>query len=209
MLEIQNGSIIKRNRVLLDEISLKFENQRVYGLVGINGSGKTMILKAITGFHRLTKGLVYQNGTIIGPGNRTISKTGLVLGDQEFISYFTLKENLTLIKKICPNAKTIDLEYWIKLFQIEKYQDIPYKDLSLGTKKKMVIIQAFMDNPDILILDEPMNALDEKSLAITKMLIKKQKEKGLVIMTSHYKNDIEDLCDTIIHVQEGKILKKD
>lgn len=109
MLEIQNGSIIKGNRVLLDEISLKFENQRVYGLVGINGSGKTMILKAITGFHRLTKGLVYQNGTIIGPGNRTISKTGLVLGDQEFISYFTLKENLTLIKKICPNAKTIDL----------------------------------------------------------------------------------------------------
>lgn len=168
-----------------------------------------MILKAITGFHRLTKGLVYQNGIIIGPGNRTISKTGLVLGDQEFISYFTLKENLTLIKKICPNAKTIDLEYWIKLFQIEKYQDIPYKDLSLGTKKKMVIIQAFMDNPDILILDEPMNALDEKSVAITKMLIKKQKEKGLVIMTSHYKNDIEDLCDTIIHVQEGKILKKD
>ncbi|MGI1748542.1 ATP-binding cassette domain-containing protein, partial [Streptococcus uberis] len=164
MLEIQNGSIIKGNRVLLDEISLKFENQRVYGLVGINGSGKTMILKAITGFHRLTKGLVYQNGTIIGPGNRTISKTGLVLGDQEFISYFTLKENLTLIKKICPNAKTIDLEYWIKLFQIEKYQDIPYKDLSLGTKKKMVIIQAFMDNPDILILDEPMNALDEKSV---------------------------------------------
>ncbi|MGI1746973.1 ABC transporter ATP-binding protein, partial [Streptococcus uberis] len=70
-------------------------------------------------------------------------------------------------------------------------------------------IQAFMDNPDILILDEPMNALDEKSVAITKMLIKKQKEKGLVIMTSHYKNDIEDLCDTIIHVQEGKILKKD
>lgn len=209
MLEIQNGSIIKGNRVLLDEISLKFENQRVYGLVGINGSGKTMILKAITGFHRLTKGLVYQNGTIIGPGNRTISKTGLVLGDQEFISYFTLKENLTLIKKICPNAKTIDLEYWIKLFQIEKYQDISYKDLSLGTKKKMVIIQAFMDNPDILILDEPMNALDEKSVAITKMLIKKQKEKGLVIMTSHYKNDIEDLCDTIIHVQEGKILKKD
>lgn len=209
MLEIQNGSIIKGNRVLLDEISLKFENQRVYGLVGINGSGKTMILKAITGFHRLTKGLVYQNGTIIGPGNRTISKTGLVLGDQEFISYFTLKENLTLIKKICPNAKTIDLEYWIKLFQIEKYQDIPYKDLFLGTKKKMVIIQAFMDNPDILILDEPMNALDEKSVAITKMLIKKQKEKGLVIMTSHYKNDIEDLCDTIIHVQEGKILKKD
>lgn len=209
MLEIQNGSIIKGNGVLLDEISLKFENQRVYGLVGINGSGKTMILKAITGFHRLTKGLVYQNGTIIGPGNRTISKTGLVLGDQEFISYFTLKENLTLIKKICPNAKTIDLEYWIKLFQIEKYQDISYKDLSLGTKKKMVIIQAFMDNPDILILDEPMNALDEKSVAITKMLIKKQKEKGLVIMTSHYKNDIEDLCDTIIHVQEGKILKKD
>ncbi|MCR4253366.1 ABC transporter ATP-binding protein [Streptococcus uberis] len=209
MLEIQNGSIIKGNRVLLDEISLKFENQRVYGLVGINGSGKTMLLRALSGLTRLNHGTVIQDGIKIGQNNSTILHAGLVLGNQDFISHLTLEENLNLIKKICPNSQCIDLDYWINLYQIKKYKNTLYKHLSLGTRKKMLLIQAFMDNPDILILDEPMNALDEKSVAITKMLIQKQKEKGLVIMTSHYKNDIEDLCDTIIHVQEGKILKKD
>lgn len=102
----------------------------------------------------------------------------------------------------------IDLHYWINLYHIEKYRKTLYKDLSLGTKKKMILIQAFMDNPEILILDEPMNALDEISVKVTKELINKQREKGMVIMTSHYKSDIEDLCDTIFHVQDGKIISE-
>ncbi|RLU31870.1 hypothetical protein DIX61_05940, partial [Streptococcus iniae] len=76
------------------------------------------------------------------------------------------------------------------------------------TLPKMILIQAFMDNPEILILDEPMNALDEISVKVTKELINKQREKGMVIMTSHYKSDIEDLCDTIFHVQDGKIISE-
>ncbi|WP_259464323.1 ATP-binding cassette domain-containing protein [Streptococcus iniae] len=137
MLEIKNGTILKDKRILIDQITQKFENHRIYGLVGINGSGKTMILKALSGFHKLTQGDVYQNDRLIGCGKRMIANAGLVLGQQEFICHFTLEENLRLIKKICSNKKMIDLHYWINLYHIEKYRKTLYKDLSLGTKKKM------------------------------------------------------------------------
>ncbi len=209
LLEIKNGIVRKGQMTILNHINLVFSNHHVYGLVGINGSGKTMILKALAGFCRLSKGEVRQNGKILGRGNATISNAGLVLGNQDFISHLTLEENLNLIKKICPNSQCIDLDYWIDLYQIKKFKNTLYKHLSLGTRKKMLLIQAFMDNPKLLILDEPMNALDIKSVDITKELIRKHKEKGFVIMTSHYESDIADLCDTIFHVQEGKIVSEE
>ncbi|KHD46110.1 ABC transporter ATP-binding protein [Streptococcus hongkongensis] len=208
MLEIKNGVLSKSKRILLSQISLTFLNHQIYGLVGINGSGKTMLLCTLAGFCRLSKGQVFQNGKIIGTGNETISNAGLVLGEQEFISFLTLEENLKLIKNICRHKKKIDLNYWINLYQLAEFKDTLYKHLSLGTKKKMVLIQAFMDYPDILLLDEPMNALDEKSVDTTKKLILEHKQKGLVIITSHYKSDIEDLCDTIFHVKEGEIVSE-
>ncbi|MFZ2483501.1 MAG: ABC transporter ATP-binding protein [Streptococcus parauberis] len=208
MIEIKKGYITKNRRILLNQINLKFLNQHIYGLVGINGSGKTMILRTLAGFSKLTKGNVLQEGQIIGLGDKTITNAGLVLGDQEFISFLTLEENLRLIKNICRNKEKIDLNYWINLYHLSDFKDILFKNLSLGTKKKMVLIQAFMDYPEILLLDEPMNGLDEKSVNITKQLIMKHKQNGLVIMTSHYKNDIEDLCDYIFHVKEGTIVSE-
>lgn len=208
MLEIKNGYITKNRRILLNQINLKFLNQHIYGLVGINGSGKTMILRTLAGFSKLTKGNVLQEGQIIGLGDKTITNAGLVLGDQEFISFLTLEENLRLIKNICRNKEKIDLNYWINLYHLSDFKDILFKNLSLGTKKKMVLIQAFMDYPEILLLDEPMNGLDEKSVNITKQLIMKHKQNGLVIMISHNKNDIEDLCDYIFHVKEGTIVSE-
>lgn len=208
MLEIKNGYITKNRRILLNQINLKFLKQHIYGLVGINGSGKTMILRTLAGFSKLTKGNVLQEGQIIGLGDKTITNAGLVLGDQEFISFLTLEENLRLIKNICRNKEKIDLNYWINLYHLSDFKDILFKNLSLGTKKKMVLIQAFMDYPEILLLDEPMNGLDEKSVNITKQLIMKHKQNGLVIMISHNKNDIEDLCDYIFHVKEGTIVSE-
>ncbi|EMF49323.1 ATP-binding cassette domain-containing protein [Streptococcus parauberis] len=208
MIEIKNGYITKNRRILLNQINLKFLNQHIYGLVGINGSGKTMILRTLAGFSKLTKGNVLQEGQIIGLGDKTITNAGLVLGDQEFISFLTLEENLRLIKNICRNKEKIDLNYWINLYHLSDFKDILFKNLSLGTKKKMVLIQAFMDYPEILLLDEPMNGLDEKSVNITKQLIMKHKQNGLVIMISHNKNDIEDLCDYIFHVKEGTIVSE-
>ncbi|WP_309484795.1 ABC transporter ATP-binding protein [Streptococcus porcinus] len=208
MLEIIKGYKYKGNFDILHNISLKFEEHHIYGVVGINGSGKTMLLRALSGLTRLDHGTVIQDGIKIGQNNSTILNAGLVLGNQDFISHLTLEENLNLIKKICPNSNCIDLDYWINLYQIKKFRNTLYKHLSLGTRKKMLLIQAFMDNPHLLILDEPMNALDIKSADITKELIRKHKEKGLVIMTSHYESDIDDLCDTIYHVQEGKIVSE-
>lgn len=136
MLEIKKGYITKNRRILLNQINLKFLNQHIYGLVGINGSGKTMILRTLAGFSKLTKGNVLQEGQIIGLGDKTITNAGLVLGDQEFISFLTLEENLRLIKNICRNKEKIDLNYWINLYHLSDFKDILFKNLSLGQRKK-------------------------------------------------------------------------
>lgn len=206
MLKIEHGyKTYKKNRVL-DDIHLEFDNHRIYGLVGINGSGKTLILKALAGYIKLDKGFVYQNNKRIRERHNYISNAGVLIENPEFISHLSLIENLELLKNYCKNKKSIDLSYWIDLYGLRKFMNTPYKNLSLGTKKKLGLIQAFMDNPEILILDEPMNALDVKSVEITRALLLEHKKVGLVVITSHISSDIEHLCDVVYHVEEGRIV---
>ena len=142
--------------------TILFENHHIYGLVGINGSGKTLILKALAGYIKLDKGTVYQDNIQIRKRKNYIERAGVLIENPEFISHLSLLENLELVKQLCRHKKEIDLSYWISLYGLEKFTHTAYKNLSLGTKKKMALIQAFIDSPEILILDEPMNALDEK-----------------------------------------------
>lgn len=205
MLEIKNGYKSYNGHLVLEDINLRFENNHIYGLVGINGSGKTLILKALSGYLKLDKGVVRQNNIIIRQRHNYIKDAGILIENPTFISHLSLLENLKIIKNMCPNKSQIRLEDWIELYQIQQFIHTPYRNLSLGTKKKMALIQAFIHSPSILILDEPMNALDTTSVTVTKELIRAQQEKGLVILTSHHSSDIDELCDYVYHVAEGRI----
>lgn len=206
MLRIENGFKTYKSSLVLENINLSFDNHHIYGLVGINGSGKTLILKALAGYLKLDKGNVYQNNKRLRQRHHYINDAGIVIENPEFISHLSLLENLTILKNLCRHRKDIDLSYWIALYGLERFKNTAYKHLSLGTKKKMALIQAFMDFPKILLLDEPMNALDEKSVAITQQLILKHRKKGLVILTSHLKEDIDKLCDHVYHMENGKVI---
>lgn len=206
MLKIEHGCKIYKGNKVLDDVNLVFEKCRIYGLVGINGSGKTLILKALAGYIKLDKGHVFQDGHQIRERQNYIKNAGILIENPEFISHFSLLENLKLIKSICKNRNKIDLNYWISLYGLEKFANTMYKNLSLGTKKKMALIQAFMDDPEILILDEPMNALDEKSVHITQQLLLEKKKTGLVVLSSHLKSDIDVLCDVVYDIREGKVV---
>lgn len=209
MLRIESGYKTYRGNLVLNNLNVCFKNGHVYGLVGINGSGKTTILKALSGYIKLDKGFVFQDGERLRFPDNYISNAGVLIENPSFISYLTLLENLELIKSICKNKKKINLNDWINLYNLENFKDTPYRNLSLGTKKKMGLIQAFMDFPEILILDEPMNALDSESVRITEKIILNCAKSGLVVISSHLSQDINNLCNIVYKVEDGQILKKE
>lgn len=206
MLEIQQGTKRYNGQEVLKDISLQFPDHQIHGLVGINGSGKTLILKALAGYLVLDEGVVRQGETVIRSQHNYIDDAGVVIENPQFISHLSLRENLTLLAKLTESQKDIDIDKWIELYRLETFQHTPFKHLSLGTKKKMALIQAFMHKPSVLILDEPMNALDEKSVELTRQLILEHKQKGLAIITSHNSQDIEALCDTVHVISEGRVI---
>lgn len=205
MFKIQNGFKIYNKCEVLKNINLYFENSRIYGLVGTNGCGKTLILKALSGYIKLDKGNVYQENVKLREKNNYVIDTGILIENPDFISHLSLLENLIELSKM--SSVKVDINKWISKYNLEDFKNTKYKNLSLGTKKKMALIQAFMSEPTNLILDEPMNALDEESVAITKKIIREilSEKRGVIVITSHHSQDIEDLCDEVIRIENGEI----
>lgn len=196
MLEIKNGSKSFHQGVILKDINLVFSSGHIYGLKGDNGSGKTLLLKLLAGYIRLDKGQVLQDGQVYGTKGHYIQNAGLLIDTVSFLPHLTLRENLQLLLHFSSKIKKESIDKWIAIYSLQEFEQVKYCHLSLGTKQKMALIQAFIHEPEILLLDEPMNALDQASVAITKQIILSylKKEKGLVILTSHISENISDLC---------------
>lgn len=210
MLEIINGYKKYKKKIVLDNINLKFEDGKMYGILGVNGSGKSLILKALSGYIKLNEGKVLQNSLEIrGKENNYISNAGIIIENPVMINDYTVSENLEYLKsKTNYNKDEIDLEKWYKYFEIENFKDDRFSELSLGTKQKVALIQAFMHNPQNLLLDEPFNGLDKKSVRKLKELLIEEKKKGkLIIIVTHNNNEFLKECDEIIEIENGKVYK--
>lgn len=210
MLEIINGYKRYKKKIVLDDINLKFEDGKMYGILGVNGSGKSLILKVLSGYIKLNEGKVLQNSLEIrGKENNYISNAGIIIENPVMINDYTVSENLEYLKsKTNYNKDEIDLEKWYKYFEIENFKDDRFSELSLGTKQKVALIQAFMHNPQNLLLDEPFNGLDKKSVRKLKELLIEEKKKGkLIIIVTHNNNEFLKECDEIIEIENGKVYK--
>ena len=129
-------------------LNLKFLPGKIYGLVGENGSGKTVIMKCLCGYTSLTSGSVYQSKKKLRNKDNFIESAGIIIENPKFMEDFTLMENLEIIKSYSDNKKQIDIEYWLNFYDLYKYKDKKYRKLSLGTKQKLYLIQDFMSNPN-------------------------------------------------------------
>jgi len=208
MLEIINGYKKYKNLEVLNDINLKFENGKMYAIIGANGSGKSLILKALSGYNKLTSGKVLQNGNEIRKNNNYIEDAGIIIENPVMVNEYTITENLEYLKKMSKNTKEIDLEKWYKYFEIEEYKEKRFSELSLGTKQKVALIQAFMHNPQNILLDEPFNALDKKAVIKVKELLIEEKKKGkLIIIVTHINDEILEECDEVIELENGKVSK--
>lgn len=199
---------IKGNRVL-NNISYTFEKGKVYGLYGINGSGKTMMLRAISGLLRMDSGKVIIDGETLGETISFSPNTGIVIENMELLPEYSAKKNLEILSKIKKIANEEYIRRALKRVGLDPDSDKKVKKFSLGMKQRLNIAQAIFEKQEIILLDEPTNALDEDGVNLIYNIVKEEKERGAtIIVSTHHKEDLEELCDVILKISSGKIVKE-
>lgn len=209
-IQMEQYTKIIRKRVVLDQINLQLKQGKIYGFVGINGCGKTMLLRAICGFITPTEGSAFVDGVRVGKGVYAPS-LGAVIENTALFDHLTAFENLSVLNTFSKNKISDEtIRYWIERFGLQPDDKRKYGEFSLGMCQRLSLAQAFMHEPALLVLDEPTNALDEGGVQTFHQIVLEAKAKGAtVLMASHSKEDIETLCDSIFYLAEGKLVKKD
>lgn len=203
-IHIKNVTKIIKKRKVLDDISYEFKKGKIYGLCGPNGSGKTMILRLIAGLIIPTKGTVEIDGQLLHKDISFPPKIGLIIEHMELLPQYTAFENLKLLAQI--NHIAGDEEILDVLKRVELDSNLPVKKYSLGMNQRLNIAQAIFEKPEIILLDEPTNALDENGVKMVHKILREEKERGAcIIMATHNKDDISDVCDEVLQMYEGKI----
>ena len=207
MIQLQNVSKkIKTNQVL-NNISYTFEEGKVYGLYGRNGSGKTMLLRAVSGLIRLDSGSIYVDGKKLHEEISFPDNTGIVIENMELLPRFSARQNLKILAKIRNKADDRSITEALKRVGLDPDSTLKVKKFSLGMKQRLNIAQAIFEKQKLILLDEPTNALDEKGVGLIYDIIREEREKGAVIViATHHKEDIEELCDVALKIDEGKIV---
>ena len=208
MIEVQNVTLQIKGKMILSDVDLTMEEGRIYGLVGNNGSGKTMLMKCICGFVLPTKGTVLSNGKKIGKDMDYLQDAGVIIENPGFISYYSGLKNLKLLAGLTGKKDTAHLRSVMELCGLDPGLRLPVRKYSLGMRQRLGIAQAIMEDQNCLILDEPMNGLDKNGVAeIRELLLKMKNENKLIILASHNREDIEILCDEVYEMEDG-ILRK-
>lgn len=203
----QVTKVIKGN-VLLDGVNLELENGKIYGLFGKNGSGKTLLLKAMCGLLIPTEGTVEVGGVLLGKDRDFPENVGVLIENPGFIQGYSAYKNLKVladIRKKISDEKIFAILDEVGLGECGKKK---YRNFSLGMKQKLGIAAALMEHPELILLDEPTNALDEKSVKNLRNILKKRREEGaLIVVASHDKEELQILSDKIFVIEEGKIIE--
>lgn len=198
MIEVKHLALDYKGNKILDDINLSVKNGEICGLVGRNGSGKTVLMKCICGFIPIKSGEIVVDDKVVGRDVDFPKSMGIIIEYPVFAENKTGLQNLLLlasIKKIADKEAIIE---YMNRFNLDPHLKTKVKKYSLGMKQKLAIIQAIMEDPDILILDEPFNSLDEGSVKLVRDILVEEKEKGkVIIISSHNKEDIELLCDKV------------
>ena len=209
-MKIKLENITKKfnNVTILDDINCEFKPGKIYGLVGRNGAGKSVLLKIICGVYNPTNGNVIFDDKCINLEKEFAPSTRALIERPSFLPDLTGFENLELLANI---QKTIDSQQIIetlKKVNLFEDKDKKYSNYSLGMKQKLGIAQVIMENPEVEIFDEPFNGIDAESRELIKKLLLTEKKNGkVIILATHMKDDLDDLCDIIYKIENTKLEK--
>ena len=207
MIKITNLTKIYDENKILDGISITFEEGKIYGIVGKNGSGKSVLLKTICGFIRPDKGEILFDNINIDKKQIFPPETGAMFENSGFIPNISGLENLKLLASINNIISEEEILKSVDIVNLKEDINKKYYKYSLGMRKKLGICQAIMENQKYIILDEPFNGIDDESLKKIKIQLNKIKENKIIIISTHIKEDIEKLCDEVYKISNGKINK--
>ena len=209
-IKLNNVSKTIKSSTVIDSISISFTSGRIYGLCGYNGCGKTMLMRLITGLIRPTAGEIYIDGKMLGRDIDFPESVGLLLENPSFLDRYTGLENLRLIASLKGKTDMDALKLAMRRVNLLPDDKRKYRKYSLGMKQKLGIAAAIMELPDLIILDEPTNALDAQSLEMLKKIIIEEKQRGaLLIIASHESNFIGEVADEMIELENGHIKQKE
>ena len=207
MVEIKNYCKSIKSRPILNNVSYNFEYGKIYGIYGHNGSGKTMLLRAIAGLLVPDSGSVVIDGKVLHKDMSFPPSIGIVIENMNLLPQYNAFDNLKILGKIKKTATDEDIK--TALERVGLKSDLKVKKFSLGMKQRLSIAQAVFEKQKIILLDEPTNALDNDGVQLIYKLLKEEKERGaLVVITTHHKEDLEEICDVVLEMTEGEMHEK-
>ena len=210
---MENSVIIKdlskkiKGKTVLSDINLLLERNKIYGFYGINGSGKSMLFRAIAGLIHPTTGSVIVLGEHIGKNGKFPSSMGLVIETVGFWSYYTGLENLKNLASIKRIASDESIKNTLTRVGLDPEDKRIYKKYSLGMQQRLAIAQAIMEKPEMILLDEPSNALDEDGVQLIHTIIREEAERGATILIASHNKDDLSLCDQLFKMTDGMLVE--
>ena len=203
---VNNVTKVIKGITVIQDVSLELHSGTVYGLRGVNGSGKTMLMRLISGLIRPTKGIITIDGKQLGKDITFPPNVGLLIENPAFIDNYTALQNLKLIANIHRVVDESRIREVINEVGLDPDDKRKYKQFSLGMKQRLGIAGAVLENPELILIDEPTNALDTDGIEMVRKMILEQKERGaLVILACHDFSVLKELSDKIYFVREGRV----
>lgn len=207
---VNNMSKQLKGKTILSNIYLNLKSGNIYGFVGENGSGKTMLFRAISGLMEISEGEILLNEKVLHKDMKVLPNLGIMIENAGLYPELTGLDNLKLLAKLNRKIGETEIREAIKKVGLDANDKRTFRKYSLGMKQRIVFAQAIMEKPDILLLDEPTNALDEKGIHSIRQIIYEEKQRGaLILIASHNKEDIQILSDEIYYVENGTVKKRE
>ena len=206
-IKISHVSKTIKNNPVIKDISMELQSGAVYGFKGINGSGKTMLMRLISGLIRPSQGEISMNGKILGKDISFPNSIGVFLENPAFLDAYSGFNNLKLLASIKSVASDEDIRNTLLRVGLDPDSNKKYKKYSLGMKQRLGIAAAIMEKPEIVILDEPTNSLDEDGLDLVKHIVRNEKERGaLVVVSCHDEEILKGMSDEVFLLEQGRLI---
>lgn len=204
--ELKNVSKRLNDVTVLEDISITLESGTIYGLKGKNGCGKTMLMRMMAGLIYPTSGTVSIDGEILHKDIATPRSIGILIENPAFLPGYTGQRNLELLAGLTGKADRTQIAKTMSRVGLDPNDKRTYRKYSLGMKQRLGIACALMECPDLILLDEPINAIDEKGVPKIWEALQEEKQRGaLIVLACHDTEELTSLADQIITIEEGKI----
>ncbi len=204
VIEVKNVSKSFKGIPVLNDINITYRSGKIYGIIGYNGSGKTVLFKCICGFLHVDSGEISVNGRVMGKEMDMLEHAGIIIEEPGYIRNLSGYHNLEYLYRITHKKDPAVIHSIMLKVGLDPQSRKKVCHYSLGMRQRLAIAQATMEDQAILILDEPMNGLDREGVAEMRKFFLEQKERGkLILLASHNKDDIELLCDEVYEMNHG------